>query len=240
MRIPTCVRTPSRCAHSRPKTASAGSATPSATDPTVTGNGPGGPGPSAAEIREDLDLMLPHWNLLRIYRSRGFAETLLQIIRDDGLDMKVVLGVWIAPDDVEANRREVDTAVDLANAYPGIVIALSVGNETQIFWSAHRSPLDILLDQRASGAGGRRRYRSPRPTISTAGTSRRKPARRRRGRLHHDARPPHVERHAAGRGPALARRNRSRPSRRCIPIEWSCWERRAGPPQSTTRVSRRN
>ena len=43
--------------------------------------------------------MAPHWGLLRIYGSSGFAETLLQVIRDEGIDMKVMLGVWIAPDD---------------------------------------------------------------------------------------------------------------------------------------------
>ena len=89
--------------------------------------------------------MLPHWKLLRIYGSRGFAETLLQIIREDGLEMKVVLGVWIEPDDLEGNGAEVDNAIRLANEYPDQVIALSVGNETQIYWSAHKSPFDMLL-----------------------------------------------------------------------------------------------
>lgn len=74
--------------------------------------------------------------------------------------MKVMLGVWIAPeehrnnagdvverfpDNAEANRREVDAAVRLAADYPDIVAAVCVGNETQIYWSAYRSPLDILI-----------------------------------------------------------------------------------------------
>jgi exo-beta-1,3-glucanase (GH17 family) len=59
--------------------------------------------------------------------------------------MKVVLGAWIGPDDLTSNRAEVENAIRLANEYPEIVIALSVGNETQVFWSAHKSPLDILL-----------------------------------------------------------------------------------------------
>ena len=113
--------------------------------PHRDGQKPGDTEPSAAEIREDLELMLPHWNLLRIYGSTGFAETLMKVIRDDGLDMKVVLGVWIAPNDTEANGREVDTAIRLAGAFPEIVIAISVGNETQINWSDHRTPFDTLL-----------------------------------------------------------------------------------------------
>ncbi len=113
--------------------------------PHRDGQRPGDTEPSAAEIREDLELMLPHWNLLRIYGSTGFAETLLTVIRDDGLDMKVMLGVWVAPDAAEANRQEVDTAIRLAAGFPEIVIAISVGNETQIHWSAHRTPFDTLL-----------------------------------------------------------------------------------------------
>jgi exo-beta-1,3-glucanase (GH17 family) len=128
--------------------------------PHRDGQRPGGPSPSAEELREDLRLMLPHWKLTRIYSSSGFAETLLSVIREDGEEFKVILGVWI---DVEeqrdssgvvleqhaqaaaANRREVDAAIRLANEYPDIIAAVCVGNETQIFWSAHRSPLDILI-----------------------------------------------------------------------------------------------
>ena len=113
--------------------------------PHRDGQRPGGSSPSAAEIREDLGLMLPHWNLLRIYGSGGIAETLLRIIREDGLDIGVMLGAWIAPDSPAANRSEVDEAIRLANAFPEIVLAVSVGNETQIYWSAHSSPLDQLI-----------------------------------------------------------------------------------------------
>jgi len=89
--------------------------------------------------------MLPNWNLMRIYGSSGFAETLLDLIRDKDLDMKVMLGVWIGPDSAEANRREVEYAIGLATDYPEIVLAASVGNETQVYWSAHRCSLDLLV-----------------------------------------------------------------------------------------------
>jgi exo-beta-1,3-glucanase (GH17 family) len=121
---------------------------------------PGGPSPSREQIREDLDIMLRHWNLLRTYGSTGPVETMLEIIREDRLDMKVMLGVWIAaeerrdkkgkviksfPKAREANRREVAAGIRLANEYSDIVVAVCVGNETQVAWSAHRSPLDILI-----------------------------------------------------------------------------------------------
>lgn len=113
--------------------------------PHRDGQRPGGPTPSAQEIREDLGLLIPHWNLLRIYGSAEFGETLLGIIRDDELDMKVMLGVWIAPTADAANRREIDAAIHLATSYPEIVVAVSVGNETQVSWSAHKCPLAYLI-----------------------------------------------------------------------------------------------
>jgi exo-beta-1,3-glucanase (GH17 family) len=115
--------------------------------PHRDGQRPGDAAPSTAQIREDLHLMIPHWNLLRVYGSSESAETLLTVIRDDGLDMKVMLGVWIAPGDTAANDREIQAAVRLASAYREIVVAVSVGNETQVSWSDHKCPLvDLIQD----------------------------------------------------------------------------------------------
>ena len=128
--------------------------------PYRDGQHPGISAPSPAEIREDLHLLAKHWQVIRTYGSHETGEMILSAIREDNLDLKVVLGAWIAveerrdesnrvaerlPEAVTANRQEIDTAIRLANAYPDIVVAVSVGNETQVFWSAHRSPLDILI-----------------------------------------------------------------------------------------------
>lgn len=128
--------------------------------PHRDGQHPGGPSPSVEQIREDLGIMLRHWHLLRTYGAGEPTQRMLEIIRADHLDMKVMLGVWIAveerrgetgdviesfPQAREANRREVEAGIRLANEYPDIVVAVCVGNETQVEWSAHRSPLDILM-----------------------------------------------------------------------------------------------
>jgi exo-beta-1,3-glucanase (GH17 family) len=128
--------------------------------PHRDGQRPGGPSPSRAELRQDLRLMVPHWNLLRLYGSVGPAESLLAVIREEPFDMQVMLGVWIEPEDrrdergdlVEplpekraANRREVEAALRLARTYPDLVVALCVGNETQVSWSAHRVPSALLV-----------------------------------------------------------------------------------------------
>jgi exo-beta-1,3-glucanase (GH17 family) len=104
--------------------------------------------------------MARHWSLLRLYGSVGTPDTLLEIIREEGLDMKVMLGAWIAPEERRdsagkvlerfppasaANRLEVEAAIRLATAYPDIVVAVSVGNETQVSWSSHAVPPALLL-----------------------------------------------------------------------------------------------
>jgi exo-beta-1,3-glucanase (GH17 family) len=114
--------------------------------PHRDGQRPGESGPNAEQLAEDLRLMTPHWKLLRIYGASGSAEQMLGVIRDSGSGMKVVLGTWIAPDDDESNRRELEAAIRLANEFSDIVLAVSVGNETQISWSAHRSPMDKLVE----------------------------------------------------------------------------------------------
>jgi len=137
--------------------------------PHRDGQWPGGPSPTDEQILEDLRLMLPQWNLLRLYGSSEFGGQVLVAIRTADLDMKVLLGVWIAPEEerdgqgtvlkrdpksVADNRIEADAAIALAAEYPDIVLAVCVGNETQVSWSPHPGPLDILIEhiRRVRGA----------------------------------------------------------------------------------------
>jgi exo-beta-1,3-glucanase (GH17 family) len=117
--------------------------------PYREGQRPGGPDPSRAQIAEDLRILAPEWGMIRIYSSRGPAEDVLAVLRDEGLPVQVLLGAWIAPDTepgaAASNAAEVAEAVRLANAYPEQVLAVSVGNETQVAWSAHRSDRGALI-----------------------------------------------------------------------------------------------
>ncbi len=127
--------------------------------PHRDGQRPGGPSPTRAQLREDLHLIARHWNLLRVYGSVGWPDTMLSVIRADRLPLRVVLGTWVEPEQrrdsagrvIEelpggraANRAELEAAVRLAKRYPDIVAAVCVGNETQVSWSAHRVPFDLL------------------------------------------------------------------------------------------------
>lgn len=129
--------------------------------PHRDGQRPGGPAPSREELREDLQLIREHWRLLRMYSARDASEEVLQLIRDERLGLKVMLGAWIGtevklaedgtvverfPETVAANRAEVATVIRLANAYTDIVIAITVGNETHVSWSFHKVQTDTLVN----------------------------------------------------------------------------------------------
>ena len=128
--------------------------------PHRDGQRPGGPGPTRAQILEDLELLKGRWSLLRLYASDGPSPEVLALIREARLPFQVLLGAWIAPESKagaagqpptplpearEANRAQVAEAVRLANAYPDVVLALVVGNETQVEWSAHRVDPQVLV-----------------------------------------------------------------------------------------------
>ncbi len=51
--------------------------------------------PSYEEVKEDLLLLQEHWKYLRLYDCDLHAETVLEVIEKEGLDFKVMLGVYI-------------------------------------------------------------------------------------------------------------------------------------------------
>lgn len=105
--------------------------------------------PTREELRQDLALIARRWHLIRMYNSSATAEAVLEVIRADHLPIKVMLGAWIAPEPspeaAARNRAEVDGTVRLANAFPEVAIAAIVGNESQIGWSDHRVPPEVLI-----------------------------------------------------------------------------------------------
>ncbi len=129
--------------------------------PHRDGQSPDGASPTREELLEDLKIMSGHWKMFRMYGSRGATETVLQIIRDEGLGLRVVVGAWVEtemredeegqvverfPEAVINNRAEVETAIRLANEYPRIVAAVTVGNETHVSWSFHKVRTPTLVN----------------------------------------------------------------------------------------------
>ena len=101
--------------------------------------------PTSGQILEDLNLLVQgNFRLIRLFDSTDeHALKTLQVIRDNKLDIKVQLGIWIsgakASQDA-ANQAEIERGVALANGFKDIVLAVSVGNETMVDWSGLQVP----------------------------------------------------------------------------------------------------
>ena len=122
--------------------------------PYREGQRPGGPDPSEAEIREDLRILAERWQMLRSYGSPPPAETIVRLVREHEHPLKVMVGAWIAPESrdgnpipahVAQNATQVREAIRIANAYPDVVTAVNIGNESQVFWSGHRTASEVLI-----------------------------------------------------------------------------------------------
>ena len=82
-----------------------------------------------------------------MYGSDPFARQICEVIREDKLPLKVMVGAWIdKPEAEEANRAQVENAIAIANDFPDVVCAVSVGNETQVFWSFHPIAAEQLIE----------------------------------------------------------------------------------------------
>ncbi|MDE2083223.1 MAG: glycosyl hydrolase [Burkholderiales bacterium] len=121
--------------------------------------------PSLAEIREDLLLLQPHWPLLRLYDCSPHAERVLEVIRREGLGLRVMLGAYLGAEvnnpgcpwggsyspaelaaSVAENEAEVGRLIALARAYPETVFAVAVGNECTVDWTDHRVPVPRMIE----------------------------------------------------------------------------------------------
>ncbi|GDX98779.1 hypothetical protein LBMAG48_11830 [Phycisphaerae bacterium] len=119
-----------------------------------------GPQPTREQVAEDARIMAKTWRYVRMYGAGEQTEYLLETIRDEKLPLRLMLGVWIAPEtqldqggnviarseaNAELNRQQVAEGIRLANKYRNEVVAIGVGNETQVFWSAYRCTTDSLI-----------------------------------------------------------------------------------------------
>jgi exo-beta-1,3-glucanase (GH17 family) len=105
--------------------------------------------PEAKDVKQDLDLLVASGiGLIRLFDSSAKVSALvLKTISDNDMKLKVMLGMYMntfeywdfsAADQnrIKAlNNDEIARGVALANSYPNIVAAVSVGNETMVSWS---------------------------------------------------------------------------------------------------------
>ena len=121
--------------------------------------GDGAKNPTKAQIIEDLTILQDEgFKLVRMYDCDTNTQMTLEVIKEYKFPMKVLLGIWldaeisnhdgcgwltepISESQLEKNRinnqTEVDTAIELANKYKNIVVAVNVGNEALVSWNDH-------------------------------------------------------------------------------------------------------
>jgi len=78
------------------------------------------------QIEEDIAFLAKYTGCVRTYSVDDGAESVLASARRHGL--KVMHGVWVSSDP-EKTRRQVETSIALAKAYPDVMIAMVIGNE---------------------------------------------------------------------------------------------------------------
>lgn len=121
--------------------------------------------PSLEQIREDLHLLARHWRLLRLYDCSPHAERVLQVIREERLPLRVMLGAYLgaemnnfgcpwggshSEEQLEANRREnraeLERLVRLASEHADTVFSVAVGNEATVDWTDHLVPVPQMIE----------------------------------------------------------------------------------------------
>ena len=124
--------------------------------------GSGAKNPSEAQIVEDLKILASEgFKLIRMYDCDTNTQMTLDVIDKYDFPIKVLLGIWLdaeisnhegcgwlneqIPDSKLAqnrinNQNEVNKAIELANKYADIVIAVNVGNEALVSWNDHMMP----------------------------------------------------------------------------------------------------
>ncbi|MCX2980513.1 glycosyl hydrolase [Halieaceae bacterium IMCC14734] len=129
--------------------------------------GDGAVNPSVAEISEDLDILVAHgFKLIRLYDSGENSQTVLTLIKERGLPLKVLLGMWLEAEfsnhegcawlhepipeselaeNTLGNLAEVERGIELANRYPEIIVAINVGNEALVDWNDHMVTVDSMV-----------------------------------------------------------------------------------------------
>ena len=129
--------------------------------------GNGAVNPSAAEILEDLRLLVANdFSLIRVYDSGKNSALTLELIRQHRLPIKVLLGIWLdaeisnhegcpwldepIPEETLAanvlkNAAEVSRGIDLARRFDDIVVAVNVGNEALVDWNDHMVSVENVL-----------------------------------------------------------------------------------------------
>jgi exo-beta-1,3-glucanase (GH17 family) len=113
------------------------------------GEAPGKALTSKSDILEDLKILAPRWNLIRLYGADSQSLSILEVIEENDLPIRVMQGIWLdAHKSEHENDEQVRLAIEYANRFPDIIVAINVGNEILVDWSYHRlDDIDDVIDK---------------------------------------------------------------------------------------------
>jgi len=101
-----------------------------------------------ARIEADVAALAVHTGCLRTYSVGQGLEAVVPAAAAQGIE--VLLGAWIGSDPA-ANRREIETAMRLANEYPDTIRAVVVGNEVLLRRELSAERLAALIAEVRAG-----------------------------------------------------------------------------------------
>jgi exo-beta-1,3-glucanase (GH17 family) len=128
--------------------------------------GDGAKNPTDKQILEDLLIISQHFTLIRLYDSGENSATVLKLIHENKLNIKVMLGIWLNAElsnhlscawltqpipqatlakNKLVNAQEINRGINLANKYKKIIVAVNVANEALVDWNDHRVDVDTLI-----------------------------------------------------------------------------------------------
>lgn len=121
--------------------------------------------PTYEQIKQDLLILHGKWNYLRLYDCDVQTDIVLEVIRKEKLNFKVMLGAYIGAElnnfgcpwgkihtrtELEQNRKrnvkQIEKLIKLANEYPEIIFSLSAGNEATVDWTDHFVPVKKVIE----------------------------------------------------------------------------------------------
>ncbi len=106
--------------------------------------------PSREEILEDLRLLESEgFGLIRVFSSGRHGRTVVELIDEYDIDIKVQMGAYVNGShelSAASNMQELNDAIELATAYPDIIVSVSVGNEVLVIWSFVAVPPQDMIN----------------------------------------------------------------------------------------------
>ena len=130
--------------------------------------GDGAVNPSYDEVLEDMKILFENSNfeLIRLYDCGENSEMVLRVIKENGIDIKVMLGIWLKaelsnhescewltepiPEEILQQNRvlnlmEIEKGIKLADEFEDIIVAVNVGNEALVDWNDHKVDTDTII-----------------------------------------------------------------------------------------------